>query len=506
MNIRIDLVTIKSIIYNKKHNLDYILDTLCNFSFSLLFEAQSNRLIFLVPSPNNISSEYKFDFCHINPVNLIYDLSIEKMCELHSIPLELLCISLAPSATIVSTLNEFLIEIKREKISNLIFMYENYLQKIEKRLNEFQHKRHSKKDKLFVNSLLNPQINLINDEIKLLNSIVNSKNLAEDYLNNYEKIFYFRPNQVNCIIDCLVEKGFQFNDLYFNIGFENTGLLFRGITSFYFDEKPSIMRKPKMFLREHDIYQSFSNQFKRLFNDSNNFEKLTIMEHHNLPTRLLDLTSNPLVALYMSCTNQFSNDSFNHLGEIILYSSFDGNKNLVFSFDDPIIIIISSLPKLNQNEKTSLKCFLTKSLEKGVKPFVTRKKLLTNLAHNNKNNITNKAINSFRKLLFYSNEYDYVFKNEEFNPYSLLYNYIVKPSIIDERISTQSGFFIIYGLRNDNLNFSSSRINDNLKRIIIINKETILKELSEININQMTMFPDEDNHASFLRNKDYSNN
>lgn len=48
---------------------------------------------------------------------------------------------------------------------------------------------------------------------------------------------------------------------------------------------------------------------------TNKSQMLTILQHYELGTRLLDVTTNPLVALYFSCCSEFDRDG------VIYYAS-----------------------------------------------------------------------------------------------------------------------------------------------------------------------------------------
>lgn len=92
--------------------------------------------------------------------------------------------------------------------------------------------------------------------------------------------------------------------------------IYRGISSIEYDLVPTLGR---VNLKQGDTFQSVEKRALRVFKERslpflstkpvNDWEWLALAQHHGLPTRLLDWTRNPLVALYFSVRKENDDQS-----------------------------------------------------------------------------------------------------------------------------------------------------------------------------------------------------
>ena len=264
-----------------------------------------------------------------------------------------------------------------------------------------------------------------------------------------------------------------FERLYMSI--ESTQYFFRGVGLPVFSELPAALRKR----RPNDSFESamffdFALQFPRELDGLSSLEKLAEMQHSGLPTRLLDITLNPLVALYMACNSLFNSRSCdNKYGEVIVYPA----RETVYVLNSDPTLLVASLSILSDEEKR----FLAEETERSV-PGKTESQKMKEIK---------------KKII------DFGLQREspgDFDAKLLRRSYYVEPGNINERIAAQAGAFILFGLDEKYINqMESSRLSKN--RIFVSNKASVLHELAQYNICDATLFPDKDHTAIFIKAK-----
>ena len=104
---------------------------------------------------------------------------------------------------------------------------------------------------------------------------------------------------------------------------ENAELLFRGQANKTYELIPAIGRNREsdcmctIFNDERNLIEMAKYKLPELFRkDMLPIELLALLQHHGIPTRLLDVTENALVALFFACGDEFEED-----GEIIVFKN-----------------------------------------------------------------------------------------------------------------------------------------------------------------------------------------
>ncbi len=285
--------------------------------------------------------------------------------------------------------------------------------------------------------------------------------------------------KISCIEDFLKVINLLKKDISTNKTNKGEVIFFyRGQSAVFPELKPGIFReKVSLLNNEESMISEFIRRKPNEFNNINNdFDLLAKMQHYGLKTRLLDITRNPLIALYFACQPSLNED-----GEVFVI-----HPDKVYNSMDFLTLLFSSFYKQSVFTNQSLKDIITET-EKFLR---LRGVLYESLEENHIEEIIKGIIDN---------------KNQPI---------CVLPAIFNEREARQHSAFLLFpdklGCKDicrdpysntdkadlyfvkDMADFKTSVISK-MKSSIVIDKdkkENILKELKELAIDQSYIFPE----------------
>ncbi len=280
-------------------------------------------------------------------------------------------------------------------------------------------------------------------------------------------------------------KGTYFNDDYV--------FYFRGEGNNSWKLSPYIMRKGKAVLRNKEgemLLDLMSRRPEDFIGATSALSQWVIAQHHGLKTRLLDITRNPLVALFHAC--EHPSDSS---GKILFCNGilhvFVVPKSIVKTFDSDAVSVVTNLAKLPRSEQDRL---MGKLVRLGETPSIEELIL----------DRTNKYFHIMDRLYHYIRQEKPHFK-ERIDIRDFFRVFVVEPQQSFERIRVQSGAFLISGFHG---RFETDEILKSNKNTPVYHhyrmtvpadsKDKILDELKFLNITREVLFPGLDEAAKAI--------
>lgn len=258
---------------------------------------------------------------------------------------------------------------------------------------------------------------------------------------------------------------------------DNAGLpwhevVYRGQKDVRWYTQASIFRNGNRLARyEHEMGRELISVHPAEFTtDATMFDRLVRMQHYGLPTRLVDVSRNPLVALFFACEehaetkHESGRPTKKDLdGAVIAYNVPTGRSRF---YDSDTVAVLANLANLRDHEKGE------------IADNVSTPKSEFN------------ELDSVKRLVgFIQSEKPHFSRDiDPLTPFVPMY---VKPRLSNKRIIAQAGAFLIYGLDvTDKKSAYSHNIEQKYIHIPAKRKATIRMELDRLGINESALFPE----------------
>ena len=271
---------------------------------------------------------------------------------------------------------------------------------------------------------------------------------------------------------------------------DDVQLYFRGESRDSWELRPSVMRcsekdKDKFPFRAWEgemLNELMSRQPEAFSGLTSAFSQWVLAQHYGLKTRLLDITRNPLVALFNACEDGRDKDGRLHV--------FAVPRNMIKPFNSDTISVIANFAKLRHAEQTLLLSKTGEDSDEGEDLDLKKERdeALGRLYH------------------FIQQEKPYFEKRIDSR--DMLRLFVVEPQRSFERIRMQSGAFLLSVFHE---RFERDEILNRIADIPVYDyytlkvpytsKRDIMEELRLLNITRESLFPGLDEAAKAVRQR-----
>ncbi|WP_457790912.1 FRG domain-containing protein [Pseudomonas sp. PL-6] len=245
---------------------------------------------------------------------------------------------------------------------------------------------------------------------------------------------------------------------------------YRGHGSSEYNLIPGIYRNAGWIKNESTMFHELMLRCPNDFDISGStFNSLVKMQHYSLPTRLLDITANPLIALYFACEDEKPHDA-----EVI---AFRVPKSEVRYHDSDTVSAISNISRMPST-------FSAKK-DKIIESF-------------NKNPEIIRLVREIQREKPY---FESRIESDHLNSVVC-----VKPVLDNPRIIKQDGAFLLFGMNTSKTNPAEvpSRYLASLGDLRMIirgsDKRKILQQLELLGITKQSIYPEIEHVAGYIKN------
>jgi FRG domain len=250
--------------------------------------------------------------------------------------------------------------------------------------------------------------------------------------------------------------------------------VFRGQGNWGWILRPKVFRSRKWYSHEREMVRELvAAQPQEFSTDRLMLDRLVRMQHYGLPTRLLDVTTNFLSALFFSCRDDTMSSKD---GAVFIIK---GKRLELKYYDSDTVSLVANLSNLSLDEKGRIY---------GESP-------------ENSGTIIDDGFNTFepveRLLQFVREEKPYfIAKAKKTDLNGVL---CVMPKKNNRRIVAQSGAFLIFGLVGTDRNPDLGTFIITRHKVPLECKEDILTQLDALGVTELSLYPELDHAATYIR-------